>query len=387
MSYGMPYMGSKSQIAEALVEVLPHGKRFVDLFGGGGAMSHCAALSGKYESVLYNELNSVVADTFRRAINGEYAEGVFTPRWISREEFHAKKDVDGYVRLCWSFGTNGQTYMFNPQTEKIKQRGHGYCVFGEDIKGVPNCDASAPAERCRFLANYCKAEFARIMAGDPTAAARYEYYCGIVYRTSKEFRDLSRAWALNFTAWLRATGITAREIKELTNSDMASHYLSRGSQPAVPTVEMFERLCASDKVKKENLPHELRELVYHGEFFIETEKRKHTLEQLEQLQQLERLEVSSTDYRDYEPREGDVVYCDPPYEGTADYGESFDHSAFYDWVASREFPVWFSSYEISDDRFAVVYQRQKRSLLNSARSYLQKTERLYANAAAQMILM
>ena len=61
MSYGMPYMGSKSQIAEALIEVLPHGKRFVDLFGGGGAMSHCAALSGKYESVLYNELNSVVA--------------------------------------------------------------------------------------------------------------------------------------------------------------------------------------------------------------------------------------------------------------------------------------------------------------------------------------
>ena len=65
MTYGMPYTGSKNGIAETLISLLPPGKRFVDLFGGGGAMTHCAVLSGKYESVLYNEVLPLVADTFR----------------------------------------------------------------------------------------------------------------------------------------------------------------------------------------------------------------------------------------------------------------------------------------------------------------------------------
>lgn len=51
MNYGFPYKGSKNKIAGQLLAQLPSGKRFVDLFGGGGAMSHCAILSGKYESL------------------------------------------------------------------------------------------------------------------------------------------------------------------------------------------------------------------------------------------------------------------------------------------------------------------------------------------------
>ena len=34
--YGLPYQGSKNQIAEELLSFLPPGNRFVDLFGGGG---------------------------------------------------------------------------------------------------------------------------------------------------------------------------------------------------------------------------------------------------------------------------------------------------------------------------------------------------------------
>lgn len=33
-TYGIPYTGSKSGIAEEILNVLPNGKRFVDLFGG-----------------------------------------------------------------------------------------------------------------------------------------------------------------------------------------------------------------------------------------------------------------------------------------------------------------------------------------------------------------
>ena len=49
MRYGLPYKGSKNQIAEYIVGTLPKGRRLVDLFGGGGAISHCAALSRKYK--------------------------------------------------------------------------------------------------------------------------------------------------------------------------------------------------------------------------------------------------------------------------------------------------------------------------------------------------
>ena len=59
-NYGIPYRGSKRKIAERLISVLPSGQRFVDLFGGGAAMTCAAVVSGKYESVLYNDLNPLL---------------------------------------------------------------------------------------------------------------------------------------------------------------------------------------------------------------------------------------------------------------------------------------------------------------------------------------
>lgn len=47
---------------------------------------------------------------------------------------------------------------------------------------------------------------------------------------------------LEFTAWMRSTGITAAKINELTGSSMASHYLSDKEQPQVPTERMFSKL-------------------------------------------------------------------------------------------------------------------------------------------------
>lgn len=129
MPYGMPYKGSKSRIAERLLSVLPAGRRFVDLFGGGGAMAHAAALSGKYEAVLYNEILPHIAALFERAINGGFRD--FIPRWISRGEFHAKKETDGYVATCWSFANNLRDYMFSAELEPIKKRLFEYIVGGE----------------------------------------------------------------------------------------------------------------------------------------------------------------------------------------------------------------------------------------------------------------
>ena len=41
MNFGIPYKGSKNKIAENIIAQLPPAKHFYDLFGGGGAMTHC----------------------------------------------------------------------------------------------------------------------------------------------------------------------------------------------------------------------------------------------------------------------------------------------------------------------------------------------------------
>ena len=45
MKYGVPYQGSKSAIADIIVDAIPSGGTFYDLFSGGCAISHRAALS------------------------------------------------------------------------------------------------------------------------------------------------------------------------------------------------------------------------------------------------------------------------------------------------------------------------------------------------------
>ena len=269
--YGIPYMGSKYKIADDILSVLPRGKRFVDLFGGGFAMSHAALLSGKYEQVFYNELNPLLPKLIKDTLAGKYAN---ERRWISREDFSRLKDVDGYVRYIWSFGNRGDAYLFGKDKEPIKKLGHDFVCFGKDIPGVPNIAETDMRVRRLYLQRYIK----------KNTGKRYELQ---------------------------------------------------------------------------------------------------QLEQLQRLQRLQRLEINCGSYLDYQYRDGDIVYCDPPYEGTAKYDkDGFNHKQFYNWVASREYPVYFSSYEISDSRFYKIYEIEKISLLNNnvaGKGKLRKMEILYSN--------
>ncbi len=128
MRYGISYMGSKNKIAEWIIDQLPKAKHFYDLFGGGGAISHCAALSGKYEVVHYNELNPLICKAFEMAVNGEFKN---EKRWISREDFHKLKDTDPYVALCFSFGNDGKTYAYSPKNEQFKKAVHYAIMFND----------------------------------------------------------------------------------------------------------------------------------------------------------------------------------------------------------------------------------------------------------------
>lgn len=129
MRYGIPYVGSKNKIAEKIIDKLPPAKHFYDLFGGGGAMTHCALLSGKYKYVHYNEFNPLVFKAFKMAINGEFKG---ENRWISREDFERLKDSDPYVACCYSFGNDFKTYAYGKNCELFKKAVHYSIVFNDN---------------------------------------------------------------------------------------------------------------------------------------------------------------------------------------------------------------------------------------------------------------
>lgn len=270
--YGIPYQGSKSGIADSIITFLPRGKRFVDLFGGGFAMSECAMRSGKYESVYYNELNPLLPALVQKAINGDYNYDVFKPEWVSREKFEQLKEKDGYIKYIWSFSNNGRNYLFSKELEPQKKSLHNFVVFG------------------------IKDDFIK-----------------------QRFNDIDR--------YIKGEDIRARRI-------LLGRYM---------------------KLKQQKRP-------------------------FRELQQLERLEINCGSYLDYEYQDGDIVYCDPPYEDTAKYSKNgFDHNQFYDWVASRPYQVWFSSYQISDKRFKMVWAKGKVNLMAGASGQNKNYECIYTN--------
>lgn len=266
--YGIPYTGSKSFIAKEILGVLPSGKRLVDLFGGGFAISHCCLLEfypNKWQSVLYNDHNPLLKPLIEKAISGYYNYDRFKPEWISRERFFAEKENDGYIKWIWSFGNNGCDYLFSKRIEESKRQAHQLVVFGEQT------DLTTGIE-------------------------------------------------------LKSTNIRDRRLEYM------AYVRKHGQRNDLPHLQQLERL--------------------------------QRIERIEHLQQLEyfnkvthKLEITCMDYRNYEYQDGDVVYCDIPYELAQQkfYGGGFDHKEFKDWVRSRDYPVFVSSYIEAP----IIWQKQK----------------------------
>ena len=307
MKYGLPYKGGKGLIAEKIFSELPWGKRFVDLFGGGGAMSHYAMLSLKYDSVLYNELNPDICQLFDWAIHGKFKGET---RWISREDFFRLKDTDPYVRNCWSFGNDNRTYCYGRTIEPYKKACH-YAIVLDDWTGLERL--------CPEVVDVAKAALDGLT---DTHERRIAFGPAIV----KELKRLGD--------WETVEGNPL--------------YLSCHKRPATGDATVAGRL-----------------------------------KDLQSLQSLERLErkltITNGSYEEYVYKEGDVVYCDPPYEGTSDYSEhgagAFDSQRFYDWALSQPYTIYISSYELPP-AFTLIKEISKISSLGNNHTI---TERLYTN--------
>ena len=337
MRYGVPYRGSKNKIADWVVDHLPDGETLVDLFAGGCAVTHAAILAGKWENFIINDLGDA-PEVFENAVNGKYAN---EKRWIDRETFQKLKDVDPYVRYCWSFGNNGSDYLYAQEVEPWKKALHYARVFG-DTSILQNMEIEGDGSRADVLANEAeyKEKYIRWwLSHQKYPQAEIDKLIKNVKADAERDEEELRAYLRKA---LKSSGLTQAEVQRRLGTQMAGHYFGR-SQWEFPTREMYQRM-------QEFMPlhDDYNELVglYRLRQSLQSLERLQSLQSLQHLQHLQHLQRLQLDYRDVEIPQGAVVYADPPYKNTVctGYAGQFDYGAFEKWLADVPFMVIVSEY-------------------------------------------
>jgi site-specific DNA-adenine methylase len=105
---------------------------------------------------------------------------------------------------------------------------------------------------------------------------------------------------------------------------------------------------------------------------------------------LQCLKFYSESFEDVPIKSNSVIYCDIPYEGTADYdgNKNFDRKKFLDWAHEQQNPVFISEYQIKDPRFKLVFQTKKFCSFSSDKLYAgHRIEKVFVNQAGFKKLM
>jgi hypothetical protein len=372
-------------------------------------------LSGKYNSVYYNELNPLLEPLIKDAVAGKYNYDNFTPEWISGEEFHKRKDTDGYVKYIWSFGNKGDAYMFGGQIRPWKEA-FFKALFG-DYSFFDKMDIHPPKVEGR--ANERRLALARwIKANMQDCKAKYiKYFIELIDVKKRELGDIIakitdvkgsiKEERARLQTYLREalakSKISASEVDKHCGCHMSGHWFGN-SQWVFPTYEMYKKMQeVMPALDKDYFEVTNYMTITESLQSLESLESLQRLERLQSLESLERLELHTGSYLDYEYQDGDVVYCDPPYENTVGYSNDkiksvekyysekaqreytktktaeFNSKEFYDWVASRPYTVCFSSFEISDNRFFVIGEKEKANLLKAGGTDKKSIEKLYCN--------
>ena len=114
---------------------------------------------------------------------------------------------------------------------------------------------------------------------------------------------------------------------------------------------------------------------------LENINRLEHLERLQHLESLQHLEILNLGY-DAVITESGIVYCDPPYQDTAEYKEGLNHADFWEWVKNHRLPVFVSEYSAPVD-FAIVAEFEHRSTLSSTNNAKVTIEKLFWNGVKQ----
>lgn len=396
--FGLPYMGSKNETAENIVSMLPRGRRLLDLFGGGASITHAALVSGRFDQVVYNDIDPLIVDMLNRLKD----EPLAPLRFVGRDEFNERYKVDPMVFFCWKYPGPAIGYLFSRGTEKLhelifklheerEKGGLGEYRFQMALADPQSwgVDALEKAGIYNFTTNEVK------------------HAEGLILRHMDKIRDL-----LNKS--LKEHGQTAAYCVKLTNTTV-SHFFQK-SQQYVPNMDALKALehCGAITVSAELLDaineykdavKELRYMndcckTYRNDWadVIQLNKPKSRYRRLEAVadclkQNADRIIISNREYNAVEVLPGDVIYLDPPYQNTSGYiCGGLDYDALAEWIkAHSDNPVYIS--EMADAPwlvkagFSKIWQKNYLDhLANNKKDkgeYKPRIEALWANEAGR----
>ena len=294
INFGVPYKGSKNLIANKIVDLLPTGNTLYDVFAGGCAITYCAYLRHKFNNYVVNDLNDIPL-LFVRALSGEK----FGSNWVSRAEFFAKKDTDPYIRICWSFGNNGCSYIYSRNIEPYKKALH-YAVIFNDF------------DRLKVL-------------------------CPEVHNYVREgMKDID----------IRDTQTRRKQIGKLIVEWIKAH----GNNELIQSNPLYKSINV-----KHNQPKELNSLQS-----LESLERLQSLERLPiTVKQGDYRDLKFNDLKGV--IYCDPPYKNTSKYGQTKALQFFDYNAFYLWCEQQTLPVYISEYYMPEDRFLCIAEFEKQS--------------------------
>lgn len=309
VNFGLPYKGSKSKIAAELIQLLPSGERFVDVFAGGCAMTHAALLTGRWNSILANDITDAPC-FFIDVLNGKYKDEI---RWISREDFVRLKDSDPFVRFCFSFGNNGENYMYSEELEPYKKACHYAVCFDQwnELQAL-----------CPEVAGYAR---------------------------------------------LALKGVTDVKARRLRFGPAVVRALKMQTDPGIIERNPLYKSVRINSIKKTHNPSRLQRLE-SLERLERLERRGPVTSITARKGDYRTIEVLPGDILYCDP---------PYKDTSGYNGQRFDHEAFYDWACSQTVPVYISEYDMPRDRFLKVSEKKTVSRISNKGTEGYAFERLF----------
>lgn len=349
MNYGLPYTGSKNKLAEKIIKHFPKTDTLVDVFFGGGAITHCAIVNNKFKNYIANDIRTT-PQFFVECLKGKYSNDL---RWISSEDFKNSSRDNWFVRLCWSFSNSCNTYIYGKANEICKKAFHYAICFNdfsllEDLYPQYICDKikehlkDIPVESWnerRLAAQHAVKELMKLYSNDLT---RKDFSCA-----SKSGNALQQH--LGNIGRLQSLECISR-LSNLENVQYINNTTHLERINRLRNIDCSTNTFTPDNITAYNLDyHKLTDII----------------------------------------PDNSVVYLDPPYKGTFDYSENnsgamkntilFNTEEFLDWAyeIGKKHPTFISEYNIDDDRFTLVDSWTKFCSAAGAGTRRHTTEKLY----------
>ena len=369
--YGAAYQGSKSKIADEIISLLPAKKYFIDVFAGGGALSHCALESGKFEYIITNDLQTkAILEAHFLWTPEQHLE--FQKRWITKEEFEQTNDL--YIKTCWSFSNNRKAYIYSKACYEYKRRLHNAICFG----------------------NY----------------REFEDYCGIDLSEIDSYEDLNERRKAARRAILKALKpYSFKETinrnthipKEIYDAILAGNKDWRNLAVNKQDYKCIDRILRAETLENSKCVESLRSLqsmeaAKQGKGLVsiissenlERTKYSKNVESLAQQENILRsknitasnISITSVSYDEIDlpdPAET-VIICDPPYRNTQGYQVEFDNDKFEQWCIDKSaegYEVFVCEYNIKNPAFEEVWSKEVINTGGGNKNQKRSVEKLY----------